>query len=67
MPRLLVLLGCALVLAGCANPLTAHRLAVCDGKQRRPANVYPSVLPGPPSPPPAADKLSAAPTGAGSC
>lgn len=57
----------SMALVGCAS-LQKERPPVCDGKHRRPANLYGSVLdpatrPKPPSTP---DKLSALPS-EGSC
>jgi hypothetical protein len=45
----------ALLLAGCASR-PDPKLSTCDGKHRRPANLYGSVLPTPP--PSEADKKS---------
>ena len=56
----------ALALGGCAS-LGKEKAPVCDGKHRRPANLYGTVL-DPTAPPPAApDKLSALPQNHGSC
>lgn len=54
MRPLVILLTFGLALAGCAAT-GRDKLAVCDGKHRRPANVHGSVLtPTPEAPPPAA-------------
>ena len=42
LPTILIL-GALLALGGCATT-TADKLAVCDGKHRRPANLYGSVF-----------------------
>jgi hypothetical protein len=57
----------ALALGGCAG-LGTDKAPVCDGKHRRPANLYGSVL-DPAAPPTAAkrDKLSALPPAYRSC
>ncbi len=47
-----VLILSVLWLAGCATQNDA-KPAVCDGKHRRPANLYGSVLPSAPAPAPA--------------
>lgn len=56
----------ALTLAGCAG-LGPEKAPVCDGKHRRPANLYGSVLDPAAPPTAAADKLSALPATQGSC
>ncbi len=65
--RVLVLTAVlALTLGGCAS-LGKEKAPVCDGKHRRPANLYGSVL-DPATPPTAAgDKLSALSPASGSC
>lgn len=55
----------ALALAGCAS-FRKEAAPVCDGKGRRPANPYGSVL-APAAPPAMADKLSALTPASGSC
>lgn len=65
--RGLILLLTAVALTGCST-LRSEKAPVCDGKHRRPANLYGSVL-DPAAPPKAAtapEKLSALPT-YGSC
>ena len=47
MTKLFAVLAVALALAGCATH-AEPKPAVCDGKHRRPANPYGSVLPTPP-------------------
>lgn len=44
MAKMLAILGIVLALAGCATH-SEPKPAVCDGKHRRPANAYGSVLP----------------------
>jgi len=64
---MLVLLTIGLAVAGCST-LEKEKAPVCDGKHRRPANLYGSVL-DPAGPPRAAatpEKLFALPTH-GSC
>ena len=60
---MILMLGASIVLAGCST-LANDKAPVCDGKHRRPANLYGSVL-GPVAPPAAApakaDVLSAIP------
>lgn len=56
----------ALALGGCAS-LGKETAPVCDGKHRRPANLYGSVLDPAASPSVAADKLSALSAAYGSC
>lgn len=48
----ILVFGASIVLAGCAT-LANDKAPVCDGKHRRPANLYGSVL-NPASPPAAA-------------
>ncbi|WP_312162715.1 hypothetical protein [Phenylobacterium sp.] len=59
-------IAAALALAGCAS-LGKETAPVCDGKHRRPANLYGSVLDPAAPPTAAADKLSALPATYGSC
>ena len=70
MRRHILLLTMTLALCGCAT-LQSQKSPVCDGKHRRPANTYGSVLdPVVPTPstPSTPAKLSAAPlAGHGSC
>ena len=49
---MILMLGASIVLAGCST-LANDKAPVCDGKHRRPANLYGSVL-GPVAPPAAA-------------
>ena len=49
MRTLILILGAAVALSGCST-LRKHEAPVCDGKHRRPANLYGSVL-DPASPP----------------
>lgn len=56
----------ALTLGGCAS-LGKEKASVCDGKHRRPANLYGSVLDPATPPTAAADKLSAFSPASGSC
>jgi len=56
---MVLILGAALALCGCATS-AADKPAVCDGKHRRPANLYGSVLD-----PASAPKAPAAPAAAG--
>ncbi len=68
-----LIVAAALALGGCAT-LGKEKAPVCDGKHRRPANLYGSVL-DPATPPgseapkaaPAADNVSALPATYGSC
>ena len=64
--RAAVCMVIALALAGCAG-LGPEKAPVCDGKHRRPANLYGSVLDSAAPPTAAADKLSALPQNHGSC
>jgi type IV secretion system protein VirB7 len=63
MRTLALVLVASLTLGGCATFRKDSAPPICDGKQRRPANPYGSVLdPGaPPGTPAAPDKLSATP------
>lgn len=58
MRRTLALSAVLLLLAGCAHD---PKPAVCDGKHRRPANPYGSVLPADPSAPAAGPPPAHAP------
>ncbi len=49
MNKHLAILGIVLALAGCATH-SEPKPAVCDGKHRRPANPYGTVLPTAPAP-----------------
>jgi hypothetical protein len=49
MRTLILVLGATLALGGCST-FGKEKTPVCDGKHRRPANLYGSVL-NPPSPP----------------
>jgi hypothetical protein len=49
MNKHIAILGVALALAGCATH-SEPKPAVCDGKHRRPANPYGTVLPTAPDP-----------------
>lgn len=51
------------VLAGCA--MDSQKLAVCDGKHRRPANPYGTVLPGAPTTPEASPAKAVGTPGGG--
>jgi type IV secretion system protein VirB7 len=74
MRSLVLILAASASLCGCAALQKDGAPPVCDGKHRRPANLYGSVL-DPAAPPASApvaapaqpDKLSAAPTLLGSC
>lgn len=63
MPRLALTLTLALAASACAST-KADKLPVCDGKNRRPANLHGSVL-GPAAPPPAAQLSPALKTAPG--
>lgn len=71
MRRQSLILAVALALAGCAS-VRSDKAPVCDGKHRRPANLYGSVLDpsAPPAPAPSVqhpEKLSALPPSYPSC
>jgi len=61
--RILIAPAAALLLTGCVTR-GAERAPVCDGQQRRPANLYGSVL-APPDPPAAASEAGAPPLQSG--
>ena len=70
MRRWLTVLAAALALAACAS-VGKETAPVCDGKHRRPANPYGSVLdpatPPTATPAPSPDQLSAGPATFASC
>ena len=70
MRTLAIVLAASLAMGGCSTLQKDKPPSGCDGKQRRPANPYGSVLDPttPPTPQPAApEKLSAAPSTSRSC